>query len=92
MTARKKDEPKEEAKALIYCGPALPNGILSRFAVYRGGIPKHLDEHLKKCPSLEQLFVPVDSLSSTLLAIETMGTAEHALYQEVQAYVKGGAR
>lgn len=91
MAVRKKEH-NEEAKSLIYCGPNLPNGILSQFTVYRGEIPNHLDEHMKKCPSLEKLFVPVEALSTTLLAIETKGSAENALYQEVQAYVKGGAR
>jgi hypothetical protein len=77
---------------LIYCGPTLPKGILSHFAVYRGGLPGHLDRHLSDCPAIVRLFVPVDRLNETMKAIEKQGSAENVWFKQVLEYFKGGVK
>lgn len=90
-TEQAAEQPKQTTgEQLIYCGPALPNGLLSRFVVFRDGLPKHLEEHFKKCPALEKCFVPVQALGETLKAQAVKGSAEHALYQAVKNHFGGG--
>lgn len=96
MASKKKDVMEKgmhnTIDQVIYCGPALPNGLLARFSVFRNGLPKHLDEHIEKCPALAKCFVPVQSLSATLKAQSAKGSAEHALFQEVSAHFRGGVQ
>jgi len=82
----------DQEKPLIYCGPTLPGGLLRQHTVYRNGLPKHLVAHFEECPSLQQLFVPVDQLSAITKAVETAGTAESIFYAEVQKHFNGGVK
>jgi len=75
---------------LIYCGPSLPNGLLSRFVVFRGGLPTHLDKYLTACPALTKLFVPLEAFADTQKALETVGSAESYLFEEVKKHFYGG--
>jgi hypothetical protein len=75
---------------LIYCGPNLPRGILSRFTVYKGGIPKHLDQHIEKCPAIRRLFVAPEKLNSTIQNINKAGTPESVWAGEILAYIQRG--
>ncbi|MFY0545455.1 hypothetical protein [Brevibacillus sp. H7] len=95
MSSVKKTSKKptaEQAGSLIYCGPNLPNGLLNQFTVYRGGLPKHLEQKFEDCPAAKQLFVPVESLSETLQAINTAGSAESVWYNEVKKHFYGGVK
>jgi hypothetical protein len=91
-TEQLKEHPAQlqTSSQLIYCGPPLPNGLLSRFVVFRDGLPKHLAEHFQKCPALEKCFVPVQSLAATLKAQANKGSAEHSLYEAVKNYFSRG--
>lgn len=86
------DAKSTKAESLIYCGPNLPRGVLNQFTVYRGGLPKHLKDHFEKCPAIVSLFVPVDKLSETMIAIGKPGTAQAIWFKRVQEYIKGGAK
>lgn len=80
----------EKEKTLIYCGPNLPKGILNRFTVYRGGIPKHIDPYLEECPAIKRLFVPVDDMSSFLTKAAEPGTSEYVWCNQVKSHFSGG--
>lgn len=90
----KKPKPGAEVKEIprIYCGPSLPNGLMARFTVYRGGLPPHLNEQFESCPALKQLIVPVEKLAETVAAINTTGSAESTWHKEIQAHFNGGVR
>ncbi|MED0688174.1 MULTISPECIES: hypothetical protein [Anoxybacillus] len=88
------DLKKEKAKKVvdtpvIYCGPNIPKAMLNQFTVFQNGLPKHLDKHLKACPIIQQLIVPVEKLNDTLEAIKTTGTPENVWFQQVLEYNKG---
>lgn len=90
--SKKKTIEQKKPSPLVYCGPNLPRGILSQFTTYRGNLPKHLEEHFEKCPALARLFVPPESLSSTLDSIKKPGTAESVWFSQVREYFQGGAK
>lgn len=84
------EEAKQKPESLIYCGPSLPNGLLSRFVVFRGGIPVHLEKHVQACPALKHMFVPVKAFSDMHKALNTVGSAENLLFEEVKQHFFGG--
>lgn len=92
-----KQKPKEIAQEnakrtqLVYCGPNLKGGVLTRYTVFRGsGLPKHLDKHIDSCPAISRLFVAPKFLTKTDQAIKTTGTPQNVWFKEIQAYVQGG--
>lgn len=79
MTRKKIEQQSQgEKEQLIYIGPNLPGGRLSRFTVFRGGIPLYLKDLL---PKISKLIVPVAALSEALARVEKAGTAEYQAYQ-----------
>lgn len=87
-----KEGPPKEPETLIYCGPNLPQGQLNQFTAYRGGVPKHLEKHIEKCPAIRRLFVLPDRLNQVLQAIKTAGTPENVWFKEVETYIRGGMK
>ena len=83
---------EEIRKALIYCGPSLPKGILTQYLTYRGGYPKYLEPHIAKCPAISRLFVLPEKLTSTIAAINRTGTSENVWKNEILDYIKGGIK
>lgn len=79
-----------EPEQVIYCGPNIPGGVLSQYAVFRNGIPLHVADLFGKCPAAERLTVPVTLLSETRKAISEMGTPQHIWFGQVQDYIAGG--
>ncbi|WP_051775872.1 hypothetical protein [Paenibacillus tyrfis] len=85
-TAPAQTAPQE---AFIYIGPNLPGGLLSRFRIFRGGIPEYLESTLREQPKIERLIVPVSGLSEALARTSTPGTIEYAAAQDVLRERKG---
>lgn len=78
---------------LIYCGPNIPGGALQQYAVFKGGFPEYLNGLFEKCPAIKSLFVPVEELAATMQAIETRGTLQNVLFEQIKdAILKGGVR
>ena len=67
----------------IYLGPNIPSLGLLRNQVYLGGLPGQVRAALAVMPELEVLIVPISMLTETLKAIQTKGTHEHHIYQEI---------
>ncbi|WP_094607734.1 hypothetical protein SPSIL_009040 [Sporomusa silvacetica DSM 10669] len=76
----------------IYVGPNIASERLNRFAVFKNGIPTHMDTVLAACPAVGKLFVPVSKLSETLARISKTGTAYNTWYSQVTAYLQKGAK
>lgn len=81
---------KVEKDSLIYLGPNLPGSMLNRFAVYKNGMPKHLETVIDKCPDIERLFVSVVKLTEVLEKINKTGTPYNVWYNNVVEFAKKG--
>lgn len=80
------------SEQLIYVGPNVSSERLNRFAVFKNGLPQHMDEIFVACPAIKKLFVNVDKLSDTLEKINKTGTAYNSWYSQVTAYLKKGGK
>ncbi|MFF2794979.1 hypothetical protein [Lysinibacillus xylanilyticus] len=78
---------KENGQQLIYVGPQVKG--VQRFSVFKGGYPKHLENHLEKCPAFKQLFVPIQKLNEVQMSLNDSGTVEAMFYQKVNEYFEG---
>ncbi|MGG4034207.1 hypothetical protein ABEV74_10990 [Paenibacillus cisolokensis] len=81
MATSSKQKQKQTATApepLIYIGPNLPGGRLSRFRVFRGGgIPPFLSDLVDQRPEIERLIVPVSGFPAAVKRAESPGTVEY---------------
>lgn len=71
----------------IYVGPA--NNYLSRFSIYRNGLPVHMEEHFEAFPILKSLFVAPEKLSDFVQKVSQEGTIESIWYGEAKKYFEG---
>lgn len=69
------------AQQFIYVGPNLPGGRLTKFSVFKGGIPVYLDDLIEKHPQITDLIVPVASAVTAQTNSAQAGTAEYESYQ-----------
>ncbi|MDT8901836.1 hypothetical protein [Anaeroselena agilis] len=93
--SKKSSAANEPAPAihLIYVGPNIVAERLNRFAVFKGGLPKHLDELFAACPAAKRLCVNVVDLTATLDQISKTGTAYNTWFSQVEAFLgQKGAR
>lgn len=59
---------------VVYVGPTLKKGLLSRYTVFRDGeFPQSIQELREKSPALRGLFVPVLMLASARQRVATKG-------------------
>ncbi len=80
------NEETTRKESIIYCGPNLSNGILQQFAIFKGELPKHIKDHIKKYPAIEGLFVAPSALSQVRNNIKTEGTKEYILFNQILHY------
>lgn len=92
MTKEKKQEKNVEIKVakeqrLIYCGPNI-GFKATKDTTYIGGIPKMLDQEIKDCKEIKNLFVPIEKYSETKQKIKEEGTIESISYKIVQEFLR----
>lgn len=75
---------------LIYCGPNLPGGMLLQHTIFKGGIPAHIQEVIKKCPAVKSLLVSPARLQAVTNAIQTAGSLENLRYKEIVVFIQEG--
>jgi len=76
---------------VIYCGPNIPGGMLSKYRIFIDGIPEYLNELIDKCPEIKILFANVADLAKVDKAIGIKGTPEQIAYEKVMKFIsKGG--
>lgn len=68
---------------VVYCGPTLPKAQLVAMSIFRGGLPKHVQDLIVKTPEIGRLIVPVEKLATIQGKTRTPGTEEFRLYQAV---------
>lgn len=80
---------EEEVTSIIYCGPSLRRNVLQRYAIFTSDVPKHVAEHIGKCPAINNLMIPVSQLGLCEANIATPGTVEQVMYATIEEYVRG---
>lgn len=78
----------KKVEPLIYCGPNLKNGLLSRYTVFQNGIPDYITKDIEACPVIKNLFVEIKQFIEVENKIAILGTAENAWFNEVKNYTK----
>ena len=68
----------------IYLGPNIPSLGLIKNQVYLGGLPGQVRAAISADPMIEELIVPISSLSEAVQAVSTKGTHLHHVYVELQ--------
>lgn len=68
----------------IYCGPT--NKLISKYTSYKNGYPKHIKEHLEKCPVLKSLFVQPETFLKFETNVVEKGTIENIWFDEAKKY------
>lgn len=81
------DNAAKNEQQLIYVGPPVKG--VQRFSVFKGGYPKHVENHLEACPAFKQLFVPIPKLSEVQMRLNDSGTVESMFYKKVIEYFEG---
>ncbi|WJQ12758.1 hypothetical protein QT238_11255 [Geobacillus stearothermophilus] len=80
----------EDMQPLVYIGPSLPGGLLTRYTIFSNGIPTHLQGYCEKCPSLKQLFVPPERLALAENNLKDPASAESVFYRETVDFFRKG--
>lgn len=76
--------PKKPAEAVIYVGPSLGNGKLSRYTVFRGGVlPLYIQQMVEANPKIGRLIVPVSRLAETERNMADSASVERAIFNEL---------
>ena len=68
----------------IYLGPNIPSLGLIKNQVNLGGLPGQVRAAISADPMIEELIVPISSLSESVQAVSTKGTHLHHVYVELQ--------
>jgi hypothetical protein len=79
-------EKSNHQEALIYVGPSLPGGFLTKYTTFSNGIPDHLKLHFEKCPAFKRLFVPVSQLTAVEGRLNDATSAESVFYRKTVEY------
>ncbi|QPA33431.1 hypothetical protein [Thermaerobacillus caldiproteolyticus] len=77
---------KQQPEALIYVGPSLPNGMLTKYTIFSNGIPDHLKSHFEKCPAFKRLFIPASQLTAAESRLKDTTSAESVFYRQTIEY------
>lgn len=99
--SNKKEEVEKEAvtaesagdaqlKPLVYIGPSLPGGLLTRYTIFSNGIPAHLQGYCEECPSFKQLFVSPDRLALAENNLKDPASAESVFYRDTVDFFRKG--
>jgi hypothetical protein len=84
-------EKSNHQEALIYVGPSLPNGLLTKYTTFSNGIPDHLKLHFEKCPAFKRLFIPVSQLPAVESRLNDATSAESVFYRKtVEHFTRKG--
>lgn len=69
---------------LIYVGPSIQGGILSRFRIYENGIPDKVFEGVKNRNALKKLFVKPEELGGAMLNVKVSGHPLNLCYKTIE--------
>lgn len=81
VKVKKKPAKKE---SIFYMGPTINRGILEKGAVYRGGLPKEVEELKEKTPILKPLFVNKEKYVEACKELRDPKSRLSILYKRVE--------
>lgn len=88
-TNTKEQAAPDKPERLIYLGPNLNGGVLQKYMVFKGGLPKHVKKMLENNKAaLKRLFVAPGKIAETEQKIATKGTPEYSIYKKMHEEVK----
>ena len=73
-----------ESEPEIYTGPNILAFALTKYQVFRGGLPQYVKRAIEKIPEIQTLIVPVSELEAMRQKISRPGTNEARLFYGVQ--------
>lgn len=83
--APKPQAPPKKSESLIYAGPTLGNGQLSKYTVFKNGVlPAHVQEIVDAEKSVKSLLVPVSKLAHVESKLSDQTSVESARYAEAK--------
>ena len=86
MAPKKQTKTNRVAPALVYVGPNMGGDLpMTRFTVFRNGLPKPVKNRFEKDPVFASVFVPVDRLAA---AKQELKDPASAVYKSVAAVAK----
>ena len=81
---KEKKFPRKKKDSIFYMGPTIKRGILEKGAVYRGELPKEVEEIKKERPILNPLFVVKKGYVEACKELRDSGSRLSALYKRAE--------
>lgn len=69
---------------LVYVGPSIPGGFLSKNSIHANGIPEHVLKRVKNVAALKSLFVETKDLGRALLEVKFKGYPLNVSYKAIE--------
>lgn len=67
----------------VYCGPSV-QGVARQYTVYSAGVPEAVKDFIREHPSARGLLVSVERFPQVRRDLETPGTVEQTLFQNLR--------
>lgn len=77
------DQGEQATEAVIYVGPTLPK--IASYAVFKDGVPKHVEKVMERIPEMRSLFLPVSEFAQRRGELNEVGSPLYVAYQTVAA-------
>lgn len=71
----------------IYVGPNFAE--LQKYTVAKDGLTPHMEDVIKKCPSVGKLFVKIEDMAYVEGRVNEKGTLEHRHFNKIFEYANG---
>lgn len=69
---------------LVYVGPSIQGGILTRFRIYENGIPDNVLNGVENKNALKKLFVTPEELGGAMLNVKVSGHPLNLCYKTIE--------
>lgn len=82
---KKKEGPKQgdgQGQTVMYLGPTI-KGVVATGTIYSNGLPKALEEEMKKQPLIKELLTPVGQIAEKQKALKDNGSAISVIYGKI---------
>lgn len=86
---QQKTKKKEEARnrngqggTVMYLGPTI-KGVAATGTLYNNGLPKEMEEEVKKQPLIKELLIPLGQIAEKQKALKDRGSAISTIYQKI---------
>lgn len=86
------DQASDKKEPIIYVGPTLPAGLLSRYTIFRNGqCSPHIKQEFEKCHAVSRLMVPVSKLAEVERKLSDKTSSYAGWFAEIKKHYRKGA-